>query len=469
MLLDETKITGAIELQSLVDSHQQPFVIVDRDYRILAVNKAYERNYGTSHAGAVGHYCYKVSHNNDVPCHEVGEDCPHQQLFKKREQHSCIHLHYDQDHRMHQVRVTAYPLVSSTGALYMGEMIEEISAHEEVSPNGQDRMVGEAPAFTACLQQLGLVAASEIPVLLQGQTGTGKELAASYIHNGSARKFKPFVTIDCTVLTDSLFEAEVFGHARGAFTGSVGERAGLLEQANGGTLFLDEVGELPPSQQAKLLRVLETGKFRRVGGRGTRKTDIRLICASNVHLWEAVKAGRFREDLYYRIACLTIRLPSLRERMEDIEVLAKTLLNPICRSLKRDLHFTPGALERLQSYDYPGNIRELRNILFVTATRCPGNNLTAAFIDDAMGHLSRSHDHAQDDAGQIAPAGDNGETPVTPTAAPQATDATSLQDIEAQHIAALIEQHQGNRKQIASALGISERTLYRKLKKYKLG
>ncbi len=188
-------------------------------------------------------------------------------------------------------------------------------------------MVGEAPAFTACLQQLGLVAASEIPVLLQGETGTGKELAASYIHHGSCRKFKPFVTVDCTVLTDTLFEAEVFGHARGAFTGSVGERAGLLEQANGGTLFLDEVGELPATQQAKLLRVLETGKFRRVGGRGTRKTDIRLICASNVHLWEAVQAGRFREDLYYRIACLTIRLPSLRERMEDIQVLANTLLH----------------------------------------------------------------------------------------------------------------------------------------------
>jgi len=284
MLLNESKAAGAIELQSLVDSHRQPFVIVDQEYRILAVNKAYERTYGTSHAGAVGHYCYKISHNNDVPCHEVGEDCPHQHLFDKGEEHSCVHLHYDQDHRMHQVRVTAYPLVTSNGALYMGEMIEEISPPDDTRLNDNERMVGEAPAFTACLQQLGLVAASDIPVLLQGETGTGKELAANYIHNGSTRKFKPFVTIDCTVLTDSLFEAEVFGHARGAFTGSVGDRAGLMEQANGGTLFLDEVGELPPSQQAKLLRVLETGKFRRVGGRGTRKTDIRLICASNVHL-----------------------------------------------------------------------------------------------------------------------------------------------------------------------------------------
>lgn len=469
MLLNESKAAGAIELQSLVDSHRQPFVIVDQDYRILAVNKAYERNYGTSHAGAVGHYCYKVSHNNDVPCYELGEDCPHQHLFEKREQHSCIHLHYDDSHRMHQVRVTAYPLVTSSGALYMGEMIEEITPADDARLSDNERMVGEAPAFTACLQQLGLVAASDIPVLLQGETGTGKELAANYVHNGSARKFKPFVTIDCTVLTDSLFEAEVFGHARGAFTGSVGERAGLLEQANGGTLFLDEVGELPPTQQAKLLRVLETGKFRRVGGRGTRKTDVRLICASNVHLWEAVQAGRFREDLYYRIACLTIRLPSLRERMEDVEVLAETMLKPICNSLNRDIHLTPGALERLQSYDYPGNVRELRNILFVAATKCPGNSLTAPFVTDAMGHLSRSHDQVQDATGRIAPADEKGAKRATRAAAPRATDAASLQDVEAQHIASLIDKHQGNRKQIAGALGISERTLYRKLKKYNLG
>ena len=305
--------------------------------------------------------------------------------------------------------------------------------------------------------------------MLKVENGTGKELAASYVHGASCRKFKPFVTVDCTVLTDTLFEAEVFGHARGAFTGSVGERAGLLEQANGGTLFLDEVGELPPTQQAKLLRVLETGKFRRVGGRGSRKTDIRLICATNVHLWEAVQAGRFREDLYYRIACLTIRLPSLRERMEDIQVLSNTLLMPISRSLKRDLHLTPGALERLQSYDYPGNVRELRNILFVAATRSPGNSITAALVNEAMGHLVQSHDQAEGGAGQNGPTTGIPATDGKPVAeTPQQANGASLQDIEAQHIADLIKQHSGNRKQIAAALGVSERTLYRKLKKYHL-
>ena len=156
-LLDEIKPAASIELQSLVDSHQQPFVIIDQGYRILAVNKAYERTYGVDRLSAIGHFCYKVSHNNDAPCFESGEDCPHQHLFEKGEQHSTLHLHYDKEHRMHQVRVTAYPLVSSKGTLYMGEMIEEITAHEG-SQDEDKRMVGGAPAFTSCLQQLGLVA-----------------------------------------------------------------------------------------------------------------------------------------------------------------------------------------------------------------------------------------------------------------------------------------------------------------------
>lgn len=473
MLLDETKektdakTAAGVELQSLVDTHQQPFVIVDSDYRILAVNKAYEENYGASRSNAVGQHCYKISHNNDAPCSESGEECPHQYLFEKGEQHSCVHLHYDQEHRVHQVRVTAYPLVSSNGALYMGEMIEDITAPEERLSEAE-RMVGEAPAFTACMQQLDLVAASEIPVLLQGDTGTGKELAANYTHRISSRSTRPFITVDCTVLTESLFEAEVFGHARGAYTGSVGERSGLFEQANGGTLFLDEVGELPPSQQAKLLRVLETGKFRRVGGRGTRKADVRLICASNVHLWEAVQEGRFREDLYYRIACLTIRLPSLQERLEDIPLLASALLNPVSQSLKRSLDITPDALVRLKSYDYPGNIRELRNILFVAATQSRNGKITTELVDDAMGHLNQSHGQTQRAAEKTGPAGGKQAAHGTAVAEPQDSAAASLHDIEAKHIATLLAKHRGNRKQVAAALGISERTLYRKLRKYRL-
>ena len=320
----KTKPTS-IDLQSLVESHQQPFVVIDSDYRIMAINNAYESAFGVKREQAIGQPCYKVSHNNDAPCHESGEDCPHLNLFETGQRDSCVHLHYDVGHRMGQVRVTAYPLQGSNGELYMGELIQEMSTPNERRNNGQ-RMVGKAPEFMACMEQLKMVAAAQAPVLLQGETGTGKELAAHFIHHNSVRSDQPFLTVDCTVLTEPLFEAEVFGHARGAFTGSVGERIGLFEQANGGTLFLDEVGELPLSQQAKLLRVLENGQYRRVGGRGDRKADVRIICATNRHLWDHVKAGRFREDLYYRIACLAVRLPPLRERIDDIRLLAPSLL-----------------------------------------------------------------------------------------------------------------------------------------------
>jgi two-component system response regulator AtoC len=450
-----------IELQSLVDSHEQPFVIIDRDYQILAVNSAYERAFGTDRSQAVGQSCYRISHNNDSPCHESGEDCPHVNLFEVGQRDSCLHIHYDKDHRMCQVRVTAYPLIGSNGELYMGELIQEISGPEDRRLDGK-RMVGCTPPFMACMDQLKMVAAAHAPVLLQGETGTGKELAASYIHRNSSRSDQPFLTVDCTVLTEPLFEAEVFGHARGAFTGSIGERIGLFEQAHGGTLFLDEVGELPLSQQAKLLRVLETGQYRRVGGRGARKADVRIVCATNRHLWDHVKAGQFREDLYYRIACLAVRLPPLRERIDDIKMLAPNLLEPISNTMARRFRLTAEAVDLLKQYDYPGNVRELRNILFIAATHSHNGEIDADIVKEVF------RMHAQSKAQPCQP-----RTLVqqsTDAAPPQAVqgNAASLQDVEARHIAELLDRHGGSRRKVAKALGISERTLYRKLKQYNL-
>ena len=464
MLKSKKEITSGVtavpvDLQSLVDSHQQPFVVIDNEYRILAVNSAYENVFGTGRDVAVGQPCYKISHNNDVPCHEVGEDCPHVNLFEIGQQDSCLHVHYDKDHRMCQVRVTAYPLRGSNGELYMGELIQEISGPEERRVQGK-RMVGKSQPFMACMDQLKMVAAAQAPVLLQGETGTGKELAAQYIHRHSPRSQQPFLTVDCTVLTEPLFEAEVFGHARGAFTGSVGERSGLFEQAHGGTLFLDEVGELPMAQQAKLLRVLESGQYRRVGGRGARKADVRIICATNRHLWELVTAGQFREDLYYRIACLAVRLPPLRERLDDIPVLAPNLLEPISRTMSRKFTLSDEAIERLEHYEYPGNVRELRNILFIAATHTSSGEIDLEVVKGVL----QQHVKAQVQS--------------CPSALPQVEqDAAepaaigakaSLKDIEAQHIMDLLKRHHNNRRKVADALGISERTLYRKLKKFGL-
>jgi two-component system response regulator AtoC len=452
---DSSERTVPIDLQSLVNTHQLPFVVIDSTYRILAVNAAYEQKYGVSAELVVGKHCYEVSHNSDIPCHQSGEDCPHVTLYRHGKQTICLHQHYDHGMRAYQVRVTAFPLHSSDGSLLMGELIEHIEAPEPRTRLHR-RMVGRSQPFLACVEQLKVAASADAPVLVQGETGTGKELAAKYIHLHSPRREQPFLTVDCTVLTDTLFEAEVFGHARGAYTGSVGERIGLYEQANGGSLFLDEIGELPHAQQAKLLRVLESGQFRRVGGRQMRSADVRIICATNRHLWDGVKAGQFREDLYYRIACLAVRLPPLRERMADIDVLVPALLEGIGHTMKQHYSLAPAALRRLLDYDYPGNVRELRNILFVAATTSPTPEISARAVDEVLKqHMSERQcpDEPDDQDGDGSGSAGNGADPV------------SLQQVEAHHIAELLRKYGNSRKQVAAVLGISERTLYRKLKR----
>jgi len=334
----ETKIT-TINLQSLVDTHEQPFVIIDRDFKIVAVNSAYEHAYGATRAQMVGQPCYRVSHQNDRPCFEVGEECPHQDLYENAARCSCLHIHYDTRGRAHRVKIKAFPLRDESGELYLGEAIEDISMPDERFSD-QVRMVGQSGVFLRSLEQLKIAASADAPVLLQGETGTGKDLAAHFIHQQSDRRDKAFLTLDCTVLTESLFEAEVFGHERGAFTGSVGEKEGLFEIVDGGTLFLDEIGEMPAHLQAKLLRVLETGEYRRVGGRKTLHTNARIICATNRNLGSEVADKTFREDLYYRVACIHIQVPSLHERLEDVPLLAEALLDRITQSTGKSYWLT---------------------------------------------------------------------------------------------------------------------------------
>jgi transcriptional regulator with PAS, ATPase and Fis domain len=458
--MDRQVVDTTIDLRSLVNSHDKPFVVIDRDYRILAVNNAYEEAYGSLSENAAGKLCYQVSHGNDHPCDLDGEECPHQHVFDTGEPCICAHIHCDQHNRMHQVRVAAYPLRGANGELYMGECIEEIATPESLL-TGKERMVGSTPVFLACVKQLEIAASSDAPVLLQGETGTGKELAAEYIHNHSQRSGKPFQIVDSTVLTDSLFESEMFGHVSGAYTGSAGAKQGLFELAEGGTIFLDEIGDLPITQQAKMLRVLESGQYRRVGGKTTRKSDVRIICATNRHLWESVLAGSFREDLYYRIACLNIRLPVLRERLDDVPVLARALLEGINRSMRSSYHLLPEACEQLKQYQYPGNVRELRNILFIAATHSRNREIDAATIKSVMTSLPHCNEPGLAGAEGLA------EPAVLPMAGVRdvAEAPPTLKSMEEKHIRDLLDRYQGNRKQVAAALGISERTMYRKLKR----
>jgi PAS domain S-box-containing protein len=489
--------TKKINLQSVVDTHEQPFVIIDRDFTIVAVNRAYEQAYGSTREKMVGQHCYQVSHQNDKPCFEFGEDCPHQTVYESGQGCSCLHIHYDTEGRARRVRINAYPLVDGGGDLYLGEAVQDLS-ESDGRRNNRIRMVGQSPIFLRMLEQLKLAAAADAPILLQGETGTGKDLAANFIHQHSSRHDKPFLTLDCTVLTESLFEAEVFGHERGAFTGSVGEKKGLFEVVNGGTLFLDEIGEMPSQLQAKLLRVLETGEYRRVGGHKTLHANARIICATNRNLGSDMETKDFREDLYYRIACLHIQVPNLRERLQDVPLLAETLLDAISQSTGRRYQLTANSLMELQTYHYPGNIRELRNILSVAAAQVSDGHLDAKNIADVVrcmksrrrvSRTRRASDTGIEENRSQATVGSGTQaiekrrlsdvgldrrgrpetaSAATASSATATTDEHNLQTMEAQHIARLLKQHHGNRREVAAALGISERTMYRKLKRYGL-
>lgn len=460
----------SIGLLSIVNSHADPFVIIDRNYSILAVNHAYEKTYGISAEQAIGKKCYQISHGKTRPCNLEGEECPHQKVFNTGNACNCAHTHCGKDHQLHEVKISAYPLEGIDGELFMGECIEEIASHRD-NINCIKRMVGNTPVFKALTDQLMIAASSNAPVLLQGETGTGKELAAEYIHQHSVRESKPFQIVDCTVFTDTLFESEMFGHASGAYTGSIGEKQGLIELADGGTLFLDEIGDLPGSQQAKLLRVLESGEYRRVGGKQTRKANVRIICATNRHLYESVLDGSFREDLYYRIACLSIRIPCLRERIDDIPVLARRLLKDISTSMHRRYDITTDAIDCLRQYQYPGNIRELRNILFIASTQCRNFTIDVSLIENAIASLPQCGtpditDH-QGTHHSLPPQTSNvlvDDTGPDSHIEDSSSGSATLDELEAAYIKKLLLKNNGNRKKTAIELGVSERTIYRKIK-----
>ena len=242
---------------------------------------------------------------------------------------------------------------------------ENAYLREEVrEASGSTEILGNSHSIRRVLEQVEMVAPTDATVLVSGETGVGKELIARAIHERSPRRGHPLIKVNCTAIPRELFESEFFGHVRGAFTGAMRDRIGRFQLADGGTLFLDEVGDLPPEMQPKLLRVLQEGEFERVGDEQTRRANVRIIAASNRDLRKAVREGRFREDLYYRLSVFPIEVPPLRERKEDIPVLAKYFFESACRRFKRTgLVLSEGQLQQLLDYDWPGNIRELQNVI----------------------------------------------------------------------------------------------------------
>jgi transcriptional regulator with PAS, ATPase and Fis domain len=294
-----------VELQALVDIYDQPFIIIGDDHKVIVANEAFQQAFRANGLQAVGTPCHLLmaEHHGPRPCGSNGHSCPFTETFTRQVPRTSTLTYRDSDGREHLVRSHAYPLRTNSGRTAVGVLMKREAMPDQPDREGGAcagvRMVGQSTTFRETLDRLLWAANSDAPVLIQGDTGTGKELAADFVHRHSERHRGPFQTIDCSVLTGELFESEVFGHERGAFTGSVREKRGLFELAHGGTLFLDEIGEMPPPLQAKLLRVLETGTFRRLGSIRTREADVRIICATNRQL---LGSPLLRSDLYYRIA-----------------------------------------------------------------------------------------------------------------------------------------------------------------------
>lgn len=247
-----------------------------------------------------------------------------------------------------------------------------------MSMNAFTNLIGQAAEFQSVIRSAQIVAATEVTVLIEGDTGTGKELLAKAIHQSSDRADKTFITLNCAALPESLAESEIFGHKKGAFTGAVSDQAGYAKQAEGGTLFLDEISELPLSIQAKLLRFIEYGECQRLGDSTTRKIDVRLIAASNCDLKKRVEEGRFREDLYYRLKVVPLELPRLQQREQDIAILAKHFIADFSEQHQlAQPKLTSNAIKQLEAYQWPGNVRELRNLCERLVVLLPGQEITA--------------------------------------------------------------------------------------------
>lgn len=320
--------------------------------------------------------------------------------------------------------------------------IENRQLREQLdSKFGLEQMVGHSPEMHAVFETVRQVASSRATVLIQGESGTGKELIAKAIHRLSPRRNGTFVPVHCAALSSTLLESELFGHERGAFTGASERRKGRFELADGGTLFLDEIGEIDASVQVKILRALEERRFERVGGQEPVDVDTRLVAATNRDLKKMVEEGTFREDLYYRLYVVVIRLPALRERTGDIPLLLRHFLDEFNRENGREVEgFSPEALDLLAAYSWPGNVRELRNVV------------------EQMVVLSRSRRiGVRDLPSQIRDA-------AGATASPLAGG--TLAEMEKQAILSALRRHEGNRTRAAEALGISRRTLHRKIAEY---
>lgn len=476
------KTTPVLNLQDIVDSYEDPAVLVSDKYEIVKANLAYFELYNIDaqyhQPGAVKEkssdnqimspgiktiqvsekqHCYEISHQYTHSCDKEGESCPLQLAKKTQSNQRVLHIHqtrYGEEH----VDVSLYPIRDANDKLYFLEVMKTI---KHASPKSvQKGMVGKSPSFNKLLALINRVAEYDTSVLLQGESGSGKELVAHAVHQASLRHSMACVTVECSGLSESLFESELFGHEKGSFTGAVNRKKGLVEEAEGGTLFLDEIGDVPMSLQVKLLRLIETRTFRRVGGVEQLNADFRLVCATHKNLQEMVKRGEFREDLYYRISTFPIKLPSLRERREDIPLLVDTILERIAGH--KNMQVSNTVLSFFKQYAFPGNIRQLRNILERGRVMTDTNVIELQHLPDEL--LNSHHEDGSDMKAWDNECFDSRVIDIAAIDERSLDKLPTLEEHENEYLSWLKQNYTGDNNALAIKLGVSERTLYRKFK-----
>jgi two-component system response regulator AtoC len=429
-------------LESLLETHELPFMIIDADLKIAGINRAFEIQFGVARDQLLG-----------KPCCNHNRECRHQHLFQKLEPYSGVFPNsWITAEEKKLLRVRGYPLLNADGMLYLGECLTY--SNQSTADLEGIKMLGSSPSFLKTKTRLLQAAETLAPVHINGETGTGKELAAEFVHKHSKLSAGEFVIVDCTSLGENLFESELFGHEKGAFTGAISSKKGLFEVAHNGTVFLDEIGELPLAQQAKLLRALESGKFRRVGGTSTLSSRVRIISATNRDLAEMVRQGSFREDLFYRLSVFPIHIPPLRERKQDLPELANALLAQLSLNDEDGHSLSVDALSKLMRHNWPGNIRELRNCLQMATGLCANKRIEEKDIIIMRRNPRDSNEQSN------SPAGLRSAVPIEPL--------NPLEQMELNFLNNLSTKYNGNRKLMAIEMNVSERTLYRKLSRFNL-
>jgi PAS domain S-box-containing protein len=422
---------------------------IDNDWNIQSFNRSAEQITGYSREEAKGKKCWEIF-NSSVCRNYCHMECT---LKLKKEMHNQELMIQRKNGNTIPIRVISQPFLNPEGECLGGiEMFRDITEIKMLSKHLEERygfenIIGNSKAMQNIYTLLENVSQTDSTVLITGESGTGKELIARAIHLNSERKSFPFMAVSCSAFVETLLESELFGHERGAFTGAVKTKPGRFELAHNGTLFLDEIGDISPQVQVKLLRVLETRLFERVGGTKPIEMNARIIVATNKNLKKEIEAQRFRDDLFYRINVVNIHLPPLRERIEDLPLLVEYFLQKFRKKFKKKIKYiAPDAFEILNRYSWPGNIRELENVLEHVFVLCSQETIHAASLPDWLVQNTEF-------------TGSN----ITVSAGKE-----NIKEAEKLHIQSMLNKYGGDRQKVSEALGIDKSTLWRKMKKYKL-